>query len=68
MWQFLIKIKGNFSLKSTGGKSNLICLRNTFKKILGKNTILVLTFWCHSQFYPYIFVTINLISDIFKLQ
>ena len=35
---------------------------------LGKNTILVPTFWGHNQFGPYILVAINLIPIIFNLQ
>ena len=32
------------------------------KKKKGVNTILVLTFWFHSQFGPYILITVNLVS------
>ena len=35
---------------------------------IGKKTILVLTFWGHSQFGPYILIAINLLSVIFNLQ
>ena len=33
-----------------------------------ENTILVPTFWCNSQFGPYILVAVNLINIIFNLQ
>ena len=36
--------------------------------IYGKNTILVPTFWSHSQFGPYILRAINLVPIIFKSQ
>ena len=39
-----------------------------FKKNVGENTILVLTFWGHGQFGPYILVVINLVHVIFKLE
>ena len=38
------------------------------KFILGENTILILTFWGHNQFGPYILVTVNLVPTIFNLQ
>ena len=36
--------------------------------IIGENTILVLTFWDHSQFGPYILAAVNLVPIIFYLQ
>ena len=35
---------------------------------LGKNIILVPTFWSHGQFGPYILVAVNLVSIIFNLH
>ena len=34
---------------------------------LGKNIVLVSTFWVHSQFNPYILITVNLVHVIFNL-
>ena len=36
--------------------------------VFGENTILVPTFWSHSQFSPYILVLVNLVHIIFNLQ
>ena len=36
--------------------------------IIGENTILIPTFWCYSQFGPYILVTVNLVPIIFNLH
>ena len=33
-----------------------------------ENTILVFIFWGHSQFSPYILITVNLVHVIFNLQ
>ena len=35
---------------------------------IDENTILVLTFWVHNQFDPYILVADNLVFVIFNLQ
>ena len=35
---------------------------------IGKNTILVPTFWGHGQFGPYILVAVNFVHIIFKLE
>ena len=35
--------------------------------IVGKNTILVPTFWCNSQFSPYILVAVNLVPAVNSL-
>ena len=48
--------------------SNIICLPTRFCWLQeGENTILVLTFWSHSQFSPYILVAVNLVPIIFSL-
>ena len=37
-------------------------------KLLGGNTILVPTFWSHSQFDPYILIIVNLVPTINSLM
>ena len=45
-----------------------IYIQKVSEKIIGENTILVPTFWDHSQFGLYILVAVNLVPVIFKLH
>ena len=49
-------------------KFYLLILKRRFHFGTSQNTILVLIFWDHSQFGPYILVAINLILVIFIIE
>ena len=51
-------------------RTNNNLLQKLFYEIvikIGENTILILTFWGHSQFSPYILITVNLVPTVNSL-
>ena len=59
----------NYLSKNTSHKTKGVePITKQSEYLFGKNTIVILIFWSHSQFNPCIFIAVNLIFIIFHLE